>query len=156
MTIQPNFFYDKTPYVWTNKFTPANTILHSRWLWWLRHLESLVWVNLKDSISSEKFRKTEQGPLDQPIRFEIINWFLATFSFLCFTSSGARCSVGLFPEQRIRETWCQKILESAEVTTTAKMWQNRENGKSLLLLAGTSKVQELYAYIILEKTFKKV
>ena len=25
-----------------NKFTPAQTILHNRWLWWLRHLEGLA------------------------------------------------------------------------------------------------------------------
>ena len=34
--------YDKTPYVWSNKFTPAKKILHNCWLWWLRHLEGLL------------------------------------------------------------------------------------------------------------------
>ena len=34
--------YKKTPYVWSNKFTPPKKILHNRWLWCLRHLEGLV------------------------------------------------------------------------------------------------------------------
>ena len=37
------FFYNKTPYIWSNKLTPAKKILHNGWLWWLRHLESLRW-----------------------------------------------------------------------------------------------------------------
>ena len=31
--------YNKTLYVWSNKFTAASTILHNCWFWWLRHLE---------------------------------------------------------------------------------------------------------------------
>ena len=36
--------HNKTPYVWSNKFTPAKETLHNRWLWWLRHLEGLAGV----------------------------------------------------------------------------------------------------------------
>ena len=33
---------DKTQYVWSNKFTPAEKILYNRWLRWLRYLEGLL------------------------------------------------------------------------------------------------------------------
>ena len=37
--MQPKIFcYDKTPYVWRNKFTPVKKFLHNRWLSWLRHI----------------------------------------------------------------------------------------------------------------------
>jgi hypothetical protein len=42
--MRPKKIYDKTPYVWGNKFTPTEEILHNRWLWWLRHLEGL-WLD---------------------------------------------------------------------------------------------------------------
>ena len=42
--------YNKTPYVWSNKFTPAKKILHNRWLWWLRHLEGLLLVHNQQSV----------------------------------------------------------------------------------------------------------
>ena len=33
--------YDKTPNVWSTKFTPVKFFLHNRGLWWLTHLECL-------------------------------------------------------------------------------------------------------------------
>ena len=30
--MQQKRIYDKTPYVWENKFTPGKKILHNRWL----------------------------------------------------------------------------------------------------------------------------
>ena len=39
--MRQKIIYIKTPYVLSNKFTPAKKILHNRWLWWLRHLEGL-------------------------------------------------------------------------------------------------------------------
>ena len=42
--MQQKRIYDKTLYVWSNQFSPANlfVFIQNHWLWWLRHLEGLA------------------------------------------------------------------------------------------------------------------
>ena len=94
-------------------------------------------------ITSEKYRKTEQGPLYQPTRFEIRNLFVAFSSLWCFLQTSvakywclfSACRwLYLFPELKIWENWFQDILEGAEVKSqpllSCKMWKNRKTLRS--------------------------
>ena len=54
---KPKLVYKKTLYVLSHKFTPVKKILHSWWLWWLRHLEALNtgYQETKKSYFSRRF-----------------------------------------------------------------------------------------------------